>query len=314
MPKTYTSDELLNSLRNLGYIGNAGTTGSMPADALQVLTEAMRDRLVPEVMMVKENYFLVSTRIPLSSVTNRYRVPTRAIGNKINIPFYFDGTQRFELTELEPDELYQWDTTVVSDPTRFYIEGNYFVLVPTPSTGFLEVSFFFRPGDLVPVAEAVQVTGVDLVTKKVNLPALPVEWTLMSLSDLIVDVHSKHSGAEIKVWDAAITDLNGGNGLTFTAAIDGSTFGTHPVEVGDWVCLAGEAVIPALPKDLHPALIRAAAMQYAEQQGDSEGLKTHLEQYKLDIRSLKTMVAPRIEGKPYFLRQAGGFYRQGRRW
>ena len=125
--------------------------------------------------------------------------------------------------------------------------------------------------------ECRRVTSVNTTTKTVGTDTnLPTGWTTVNT----FDIHSSKSGAEIKIWEASASAVGGSGTLdkvTFSAAIDGSTFGTTAVEVGDWICLTGEAALPALPVDMHPLLVRAGAARIAEARGDFEGLKAYHE-------------------------------------
>ena len=117
------------------------------------------------------------------------------------------------------------------------------------------MSYFFRPGDLVTSSNYRIVEGVNLTTKTLTLNSnVLATWT----TGKKYDVHSAESGAEIKLWSASVTTASAKT-LIFTDAIDGSREGTAAVEVGDYVTLENEAAIPALPRELHPALAQAAA-------------------------------------------------------
>lgn len=309
MALVYTSDELIEAVRDLGMISSAGSTGTEDGDILSHLTATLQSRLVPELMRVREEYFLVSERLTLTSSQSRYRIPHRAIGGKLRDLWYVDASgERHLITRVQREDLHDWSTDTTNEPTAYYIEGNYIVLLPpvgSPS-GTLEMIYYFRPGDLVVESEGRKITAINTSTNTVSFGSdCPSTWTTNST----FDIHSAKSGAEIKDWDMAATAVGAVGDeekITFTHTLTGTTFGTHPIEVGDWVCLAGEAVIPAIPRDFHSILVRGAALRLAEALGDAQAVQIHGTFFTKDLENSVRLIESRVEGRPPRLRGRRG--------
>lgn len=304
----YTSDELLTLIRNTGMLPDAAVAGTNDTDLLSHANAALRAKVLPEVMKYREEYFVVTTRTTLGT-SEKIRIPTRAAGNRLRDLFYVDGaSKRQTLRQVQREKLDE-ERTTASEPEGYYLEGNYIVLVPPPnSTGSLEHSFFFAPSDLVLTSSAKQVTAVNASTKTVTLAsAVPSGWDTADT----FDVHSQNSGAEIRVWDAAATTVSG-TSITFSAAIDGTTLGTNAIAVGDWVCLAGECVVPPLPRETHPILARATALRVAEAVGDPVKTQLHAAMLGEDLKALSYLVNSRVEGRPIVIQGGDGLLWAGR--
>jgi hypothetical protein len=306
MALVYTAEELIESIRNLGMVPDSGTLGGDDADIIRHINEEMSLSLIPELIEKRQEYYVVTTRITLVSNTLKYRIPTRAIGDKLRFVRWVDtsGDKDVDpLEEITPEHFHEYSWSTTTEPEGYYIEGNYICLIGNTFSGYLEISWYFRPGQLVLSTDARKITVIN--SKTVTLSAdVPTTWSTANK----FDIHSAESGAEIKMWGETASAV-GGSGLTtkitFTNSIDGSVFGTHPLEVGDWVCLEKEAAIPAIPVDLHPLLIRAAAMRMAEARGDAQMVKMENELFEKCKKQILPLVTNR-SGKTQKIRGCRG--------
>lgn len=306
MSTTYTAEELITSIRNLGMVPDTGELGGEDADILRHINEELILAIIPELISTRENFLVVTERQALTSGVLKYRLPARAIGDGLRWVKYVSSDSGKHTLDFIPESHhaeYSWESTDV--PQGYYLEGNYLCLIGSSFSGWVEWSYHFRPGELVLSTECRQIISVDAGTKTiVTASNLPTTWS----NTQKYDIHSGKSGSEIKVWSAAATSV-GGTGLedtmTFTAEIDGSVSGTHPVEVGDWVCLEEEAAVPAIPRDLQPLLVRALAYRMAEAGGDVEKVRVHHDLFTEAAKKVVPMLTPRA-GVSYRLRGCKG--------
>lgn len=154
------------------------------------------------------------------------------------------------------------------------------------------MSFAFRPGQLVKLDSYRRVVSVDSTTQVTLDSAVPPEWSTATL----FDVHSRESGAEVRVFDYGASVVFG-TAMTFTQVIDGTVDGTRAVEVGDYVVEAEHAAVPALPRDAHPVLAQAAACRLLESDGDSEMLKLGRETLARMFDNFAELFSSRVKGK-----------------
>jgi len=154
-----TSDDLIASVkRKIALPINQRTFSE--EDILAFANEEIMISQVPDIMMYHEEYFVYSEDVLLVANQERYPIPERAIGQKLRDVFYKDlSGNLFEMTRVNPDDKSYFQSSVgnINQSGRYYLEGNDLVLTPlnvASPTGWLRFSYFLRPNQLVPNAEA----------------------------------------------------------------------------------------------------------------------------------------------------------------
>ena len=298
MPNSWTADQIISAGRRL-YFAPEGlsTLGVQNADLLSMLNEYMEDELFGEIANVREDYFHAVVDTTLVASQSNYRINPRAIYQRLVDVNLFDssGDQVPGFDRLDTAQIRTRSTTDTADTPRGYsIEGNYIRLYPalgSGAQGTLQQVFHFRPGELVLTANVRTIDSVNTATGAVVLSsAAPDTW---STSDEF-DVHSKHSGAEVKAWDKAATSISGAN-MTITS-VDGSVSGEKAVEAGDYVCLKGEAGLPGVPREFHSVLKHAVAVSLAEQMKDLDAVAVHKGTRDEKMRKALDNMKPRVDG------------------
>ena len=319
MARKYTADELIQLVRDEARIPDTAATGNADADILNRINETLSSYLYGMVMEVKEEYFLRTVRQELSDSEERYKIPARAMYQKLrDLKWAETATSGYSpLAHINIGDLDdRYSSLDTNDfPSGFYVEGNHVHLWPDQagSKGFLDMSFYFAPGDLVLQASTAKVVGIT--DGVVEIDSVPTGWVA---DETDYDIHSPDSGAEIRCWEKGATLHIGTKKLTFTSTdVDGSNVGDDPVEVGDYVCLTNEAALPGVPRELHPTVAKLAAAQILEDEGDVEGFqaKTALSDrelygYKRSMGALGRMES-RVEAKPRFIRGGNFLDAQG---
>lgn len=306
-----TSDELITAVREAMSGANTGVLGTDDAAILSHLNKALFSKIIPEVLKAREEYYGASTQVTITPGTSRYRLPSRAMFNKLRSVLLYSTSNGYEpIIEIDPPLRRNYSSGDWSVFRKAYFEGNDLVLVPpvagSSSPGALEFSFYFRPGDLVLTSTARQVTAVNLTTKAITLATVPTTF----VGGVNLDIHSQLSGAEIKAWDNPIASILL-TVLTMTNAIDGSIVGTRPVAVGDWVCLQNQSVVPGIPQEFNSLLADAAALRLLKAAGDPN-LKAQAQILREETDSLREVIESRDESRPLRLKGRGGLLRAGR--
>ena len=294
----YTGEELITACRDIGMVPDTGSTGTEDADLLKKINEGMRLILVPRLLKTREEYFVKRQRDALTTKA-RYRLPHRAMYSKLRDLWYVDSDgDRHELFPVEAENIHEYQQDdAANEPVGYVIEDNDVLLIPDTSTswsGYLEFVFFMRPGDIVKTTSAGAVASFDTGAKTITCTA--DVSSLFSAGDKI-DVHSKYSGGELKEWDLTVTNV-ATTVITVSEAIDASTYGRKAIEAGDYVCLAEESALPALPREMHPLVARAAALYVSESIGDMNGAQLHAQLLERGLGDAVSAVESRVEGKP----------------
>lgn len=288
-----TNADLIEKIRAIGGIPNTEVLGARDEDLLARADESLTTHLLPKLLELRENYYVRRQRTALTPGVTRYRLPARASLNKLHGLFIVRDDVFQEIDEIDYEELNEIQTQADGHPAGYLLEGNTILLVPENGsyTGSLQFAFYARPGLLLLPDDVRQIT--DITGDEVTLDAdAPTAW-----APGLFDAHSAQSGAELSLWDATVSDITD-DVLTFTDPIDGSTFGTSPLQVGDYIVPAGFSALPCLPAELHGLLARAACLQLAESLGDTTKIQVHAGLLDKAFKSMGSAMETRIDTKP----------------
>jgi len=294
----YDAATLLDSIRIAGGLNSVQTEGNDDARLLQDVYEVMREKVIPHLLSVREEYLVRTIRSSVASPVTRYRIPARAVGNNLRDIWFRDANNSaFRLHRLAREDVPYHNSEGSSYPVGFYMEGNYAQLVPTDGKfeGSLEMAYHLAPSVLVKASEAGVVLSVDLPNRKVTLSGTPPG---SFISGAKIDLHSPENGAETKLFDLTLSGNPASNVLTFTEAIDGTAFGTSAAAVGDYVCLARECAVLQVPEDLVPLVVNLVALRHSIGAGDGSKAQMLASAVKECQKDSLNVLSNRIQGKP----------------
>lgn len=312
IPKPYlTSDAIIQAIvRKSGIPRNQNLFTS--DDFLAFANEEMDLGLIPSIMQLHEDYLLATEIIPLTTTTNRYDIPARAIGNKLRgVSFRRnDGTENTtEMFRINRDNLGDYNVQAsfnTNGGLYYYIENNQVVLLAQASTltsGSLVMAYYIRPNRLVLLQDVGVITNIDTVTGQIVMSSVPSNFSTQQLYDF-VSVISPHKTIQM---DLTATGLDP---LTKTITFDPNNLSAR-LQVGDHVCIAQTCAIPQVPSDLHIVLAHRASARCLESLGDQEGLAAS--NVKLAEYELKTpvLIDDRVEDSPLKIINRFGAVRRG---
>lgn len=304
----YDADALIESVRLQARVSDSSSQGTRDEDILRHLHEELLTRLLPALLRVRERYNIATERRALVASQTRYRLPKRAAGQKVDLVSWVssDATTRRDLDYIDAKSRYRYGTDANSEPQAYYLEWNDIVLVPDVNadpSGSIEITYPFRPSQVVATDEVAIISTVDTGTG-----AIVLEGTVpTAFGSVDYDIHSPDSGGEVRVFQKAATLSS--QTLTFTAAdIDGSEYGSHVPEAGDYVALAGECGVPFLPLELHPILTKRTAQAIMRYRGDHEGAdKMDAEIMGAIKDALGSYLEDRVESEPQTIVRSHSF-------
>lgn len=313
MARVFTADEIITLARQIGSIHESAADGTEDADLLRFINFYLQTEMAPAILNVREGYYSRSVKTTISANTSAYRLNHRAMLNRAIDIRYVTSDSQYEpplerISEGHLDQVY--DSSSASKPTAFFVRGNYIHLLPSiggSPSGSIEQTFAVRPSELVLATNVRTITAVNTTTKVITTSSsIPATWG----TDDTFDVHSYKSGAELKCWDKAVSAASG-TSMTFSTAIDGSLTGEYEVEVGDYVCLAEEAGVPAVPYEFHQMLAQAVAAKFTEVI-DPEASQVHNSRLVQMMKLALAAMEPRVEHKKTRIRKVPFIAAQGR--
>lgn len=299
----YTTTGLLASIRRRAMLPSSASTGTADADLIGFANEVLQSYLVPFIMDVRENYLQARTpkEYAVTSGQASYRLPSRAIGNKLREVLLLDaGGSAYNLAEV--DEEAQSRYALAGRSLSFFLSGAYLTLLPTPNSTVdtLRLDYYLRPSELVSDATA-WATVSSVATDRTSLV---ISGAVTGLTTgAAFDVVKASSPFDVVAQDQTATVA--GTTLTFTVPTD--------VDVGDYVALADTSPVPTIPAELHALLAQATACKVLEALGDSTGLGNAEAKLQKEMEAARTLISPRVDGETETI--GGGFLQRTRgRW
>jgi hypothetical protein len=267
-----TTNKILKSIKMRCLIPESQITFS-DTDLIDFMNEEMLIGLVPVILQMKDNYLIYSEQVPMENGKMNYSIPERALGSKLNEVSYWDGTNEFEMTQVNLDEKYIGIglSRQFGFMRQFYVKGSDIIPYPEikPSdtvVGSLVMYYYMRPNALVKDSEVGIISAIDRVNGTITLNSVPSAFTVDSQYDFI-RIRSPHTIIKI---DVSITDVNKS---TKTITLANASDIPKDLIVGDSFSMAGESCVPNVPTELHSVLAQRVACRLLEAMGDTANLQ-----------------------------------------
>lgn len=276
MSKLYMdSDDLLTSIKLRAAVPLAQVSFS-DQDLLNFASEEIDLKVVPSILSVREEYYVTTERVPLVANQSAYSIPYRAIGGRVRFVYLesTDGTIH-PLAQIAMEHLPDYQVSSFSyRQSGFYLENDKLVLLPpmdnaSSATGNLIIKYYMKPNKVVESSRGGQIKSIatnPLVATQTDIEVhddLPANITASSEVDFI----QSKSNHKTKGFDVIVQAIPSKKILT----INTSDLPSDLV-VGDFVCSAGESVIPQVPSELQVMVAQAVACRVLEAIGDTQGL------------------------------------------
>jgi hypothetical protein len=306
----YRSDDLVSAVRMRCQLPTAANDGKFTdLNILELAYEELLTYVLPEVRKARGNYYVRSLDYAVASGVSDYSIPPRAQGASLRDVTYIDPNGNgWSIPEipLEDSDYYKssgstwWSTAYV-----YTIEGNKVRLRPEPTReGTLRLRYYERPGRLVPVWDAMLITGFGAANKVFgDVPAL---WTNGNIFDLL---------SADPTFDTFGMDATA---IVVTPGVGGEVQLTDapPAElaVGDYIALATESPVVQLTVELQPVLTSATVVRVLEALGDLQGVGVAQAKMERQMGQAVAHIQPRNDGEQPRIINRRGPLRFSRRW
>ena len=291
----YTTDTLLTAIQAQALYPTSSVTET-ETDLLRFVNEEFQMKIVPAIEAVREDYFLARTTTPIVANQSKYPIPGRAIGNSLKHVFYVDDSGgRYQLYRKPIKDLAQYSSTSTGTSRQFYVLGDEIVLYPTPNGGgSIEMWYYSRPNQLV------LTTSVAAITDIASAGGTTTFTVDNDISGALgaggaIDILSHESPFMLWVTDVTTTGSSSTTIECATSALLGEDGSTVLPQVGDFICLAGQANIPMIPQEFHPILVQAAQARIMMAIKDQVGYQMAVQKLESQIADMKRMIGNRVE-------------------
>ena len=282
----YTTTQLLANINRRNFAPTGQTTYST-ADILAIADEEFRTLLLPEILSVREEFFVDYVDYSLVASQGGYDIPDRAVGMIIREIKYYDASGLVtDLNRMEPEDL-DHISQESSKPVSFYVQNNQIMLhrIPSSSSGTIRVWFFIRAGDLIKASSAAVVSAINTTTNVVTVSSIPSTWATADIFDLIKGT----GGQEYLAFDST-SILVSGNDITFSSL-------PARLKVGDYVSPQEQSPLLQMPYEYRDVLAQATATFIMENM-NIPGVDKAKAKLANMIVGARDLVVPRTQGSP----------------
>lgn len=290
-----STDNLIASVKRRAMLPSTQVTFK-DDDFLAFANEEMDLGVVPHILSFHEDYLLDTASLVIDG-SSRYKIPNRAIGNKVRDVRYRDSNGNLsEMTRIQKEDemYYQFNSGgVASSGLRpFMIEADEIVMPQgsSPNTGgFLEIVYYLRPNELVAENRTARITSIDTILNTITIDSFPDTFG----GETLFDITSSKSPYKLVAMDVSPTTLPNELNLFFTL-----TSLPTSLSVGDIIALSEETIIPQIPLELQSMLAQRVAIRCLEALGDSQGLQNAMAKLQEMEQKTGSLIDDRVEGSP----------------
>lgn len=282
----YDNAELVATLQRRGLVPNNQPTFTT-TEFLLDCSQEMDSVLVPKLLKSHAEFFVAIQPYSITEGEMYYRVPARAIGNKLRFVriVAVDGSYR-TLEERDPKDVTKLGLNELAygNPQFYVFEAGNIVLYPTPSStngDTLQLGYYCRPGRLVPTTTVGIISSFNGDRTVVTLTGSVSAFTGITSFDIV----RATNGFETLAMDKAGTYAAGV--VTFSSAV------SSIVSAGDQICLPGEAGVPQVPSELHICIGLRGAAASLKALGDLELADKLVKEAEAKEKEFFEMIAPR---------------------
>lgn len=285
----YSLTTLLADVRRRGNIPDAAVTGTQDSDLLAHINNVLQLKLAAKIIEAREGYFRQVDDRAISRTNTRYRIPARALGNKVAAVLMLDdaGNVLRKLNELSYGRLREF--YAINDCAGYTFEAGSIVLkptVPSSTATTLRFLYYIRPNQ---VSSSLDSAGADSFTV-----------TAVNTSTGVITLMASHG-----LTTANTIDILKGNGTfehiavgitpTASASTTVTVADASQVEVGDFVCKQQKSPVAQIPSEYYPLLAHLVAMEVLMGLGDRDNHKRMAEMLPMLESEAKALIAPRNE-------------------
>lgn len=295
-----TSDQMINGVRRRAMIPTDNATFS-DTDFLEIMNEELLLNLVSTIMKVHEEFYVYPYRATVETDETEYTIPARAIGNKIRLAKLRDAAGQFvDLTRIKPEDSNRY----IYNNRAFYLQDNKIVFVNTPQSGTVQMDIYLRPNQLVKAERGAVVSAIDTDTGVVTFASnVPSHFA----ANIKYDFVKKSAPCKILGFDVTAT-AQATTSLTFA-----TTDIPDDLEVGDYVTIAEETIVPQMPVEMVPILEQLAAIYCLEAIGDTEAAQQAERKLQKMEYNVNTLIDNRTEGNPQKINNTNSLLRRYRK-
>lgn len=291
----YTTNEIITSVkaRTLAPTGQATYSDS---DFIRFANEELLIKMVPDIMTIREDFFLRTKNYNVTNNKTNYTLPERTIANTLKDVVYIDPSNNiFPMARINLEDIPLNNFTSIY-PSNFYVKGDQIVVAPAPNStsGTIQMWYYERPSQLVLTSACGQITAINADTPIAGQTTYTVNADVSSYTSMdVVSGKSPFQDLFIDIEPVSSTSTT----VVFTTSDVTSQASDNSPSVGDWICNEQTSPIPMVPQEFHPLLCEMVAARVIQGLGHNEKLEAINANLAIMKQNLMNMIANRMEQK-----------------
>jgi len=293
MPRSYTSTELLASIRQRSFTAGA-SRDFQDSDVYRLLNELATTYLLKLIQKRSTNYLVETVDLTVTAGVPSYPVPSVATGGALRAITLLLAGIPYPLVEMSLPQAVATNLAPMSTqfPTGYYMMGPNIVLFPTQTlAGILRIHYHRRPSVIVAPSACVQITslpgGAAAGYYRIGFTgAAPTGYVNAAAVDVVSNIPNFYRWAT----NVALSNVTG-----TTMDIPG----TQPANlaVGDWICLYDTApVVTDSPAEVIDCLCERVATDMMKAKGSTESFERMLKGLEMKEADCGPLIATRNTG------------------
>lgn len=281
-----TTQTLIDQVRILSNIPN-NQEKFTNQQILDIANNELVGYILPKLMNVREEFYVTEHSYDVIG-SNRYRIPSRAVANKLRDVQLQSDSEIYNCARISREDVNIVEGRgAVESPYGFYLQGPFFIFFPA-LLGVTKIlaPFFLRPNSLVELSAAAQINAIDRETNSISVASLPSTI----LTGGTVDLVKRNGQYDSMAYDIVVESISG---MTVTLSEELP----EDLQVGDYLCLAETAPVVQIPEEWYPLFTDRIICRIMQSQGDTEAFKiAQLKMEELELTA-QDLVTPRVEGE-----------------
>lgn len=275
----------------------------------RMATDVLQNEFAPALVAARAGIGLKRRPITLQASKSVYALPPRAMSAGLECLDITDGTSYWPLTEITPNQAWQYETSSTDRPRFYCVLATGIKLYPTPNQAYtLRTQFYSRPSIIVAKQLDDTYGIIDAINYSTRQITLAANYTL--IFDQIdagpisvqrpIDIISLDDTSFAAYETVGTTyDLSlfhaqwSGSSVTITVA---AGYDVSEVKVGDAVRAANQSEWPTmLPHEHHILLAHATAARICMERGMRATAEDLRARVSAGMPALKDGVQPRVK-------------------
>lgn len=292
-----TVDDLIESLKSRTFLPISQNTWN-DSKLLVVMTEELRSYVVPQIMNVREDFFLEYLDTALESGRDLYPLVERAIGNSFKaLSFREDNDDERQLRRTDVNSAFRFSSSS-HEPSHFYMLGDSIRVFPKPSQsrGTIRQYFFRAQSELVKEADCGKITNISTgATETVFTINKDISGEI-SVGDK-VDFQGANSPRLLHAYDITVSAITAATVTVANADIEDGA-GQIRIAVGDYVTPRFKTCVPQIPVEYDTLLVQKVALKVYESLNDMKKYQLAFSDLQRMEKDLFGLIKSRIETQP----------------